>query len=85
MWKAAYVPGGMFWGDPRGLSAQLYTTDGVNPFGANEISYSRWPLIMVSVLNWPKKYRNYVENLMVWGSFALNGKDKPKMVLVHLR
>ena len=55
-WKAAYAPDGLFQGDPRGLSVQL-STDGVNPFSANKICYSMWP-IMLSVLNWPKVCRN---------------------------
>ena len=49
-WKAAYATDGLFQGDPRGLSMQL-STDGVNPFSANKICYSMWP-IMLSVLNW---------------------------------
>jgi len=81
-WKAAYALDGMFRGDPRGLSVQL-STDGVNPFSANKISYSMWPL-MLSVLNWPKVCRNHYENIMLVGVIPANGKDEPKSVDPYL-
>lgn len=77
-WKAAYAEDGFFQGDPRGLSAQ-FSTDGVNPFSVNKISYSMWP-IMLSVLNWPKTCRNHFENVMLVGVIPANGKEEPKSV-----
>lgn len=70
-WKAAYAEGGFFQGDPRGFSVHL-STDGVNPFSANKITYSMWP-IMLSVLNWPKTHRNRFENIMLVGIIPANG------------
>lgn len=77
-WRAAYAEEGFFQGDPRGLSVQL-STDGVNPFSANKITYSMWP-IMLSVLNWPKTHRNRFENIMLVGIIPANGKEEPKSV-----
>ena len=73
-WKAAYAPDGLFQGDPRGLSVQL-STDGVNPFSANKICYSMWP-IMLSVLNWPKVCRHLFENVMLVGVIPANRKGE---------
>ena len=81
-WKAAYAPDGLFQGDPRGLSVQL-STDGVNPFSANKICYSMWP-IMLSVLNWPKVCRNLFENVMLVGVIPANGKGEAKSVDPYL-
>lgn len=81
-WKAAYAPDGLFQGDPRGLSVQL-STDGVNPFSANKICYSMWP-IMLSVLNWPKVCRNLFENVMLVGVIPSNGKGEAKSVDPYL-
>ena len=81
-WKAAYAQDGFFQGDPRGLSVQL-STDGVNPFSANKICYSMWP-IMLSVLNWPKVCRNRFENLMLVGVIPANGKGEAKSVDAYL-
>ena len=77
-WKAAYAEGGFFQGDPSGFSVQL-STDGVNPFSANKITYSMWP-IMLSVLNWPETHRNRFENIMLVGIIPANGKEEPKSV-----
>ena len=77
-WKVAYAKDGYFQGDPHGLSVQL-STDGVNPFSANKISYSMWP-IMLTVLNWPKTCRNHFENIMLVGVIPANGKEEPKSV-----
>ena len=76
--KAAYAEGGFFQGDTRGFSVHL-STDGVNPFSANKITYSMWP-IMLSVLNWPKTHRNRFENIMLVGIIPANGKEEPKSV-----
>lgn len=77
-WRAAYAEEGFFQGDPSGLSVQL-STDGVNPFSANKITYSMWP-IMLSVLNWPKTHPNRFENIMLVGIIPANGKEEPKSV-----
>ena len=79
-WRVTYAPGGLFQGDPRGLSVQL-STDGVNPFSANKICYSMWP-IMLSVLNWPKVCRNLFENVMLVELFQQTGRVKPNQ-LIH--
>ena len=81
-WKAAYAPDGLFQDDPRGLAVQL-STDGVNPFSANKICYSMWP-IMLSVLNWPKVCRNLFENVMLVGVIPANGKGEAKSVDPYL-
>lgn len=81
-WKAAYALDGLFQADPRGLSVQL-STDGVNPFSANKICYSMWP-IMLSVLNWPKVCRNLFENVMLVGVIPANGKGEAKSVDPYL-
>ena len=77
-WKAAYAEDGIFEGDPCGLSLQL-STDGVNPFSVNKISYSMWP-IMVTLLNWPKTCRNSFENVMLAGIIPSNRKEEAKSV-----
>lgn len=77
-WQAAYAEGGPFKGDPRGISLQ-FSTDGVNPFSVNKISYSMWP-IMVTVLNFPKTCRNNFENVMLSGIIPANNKEEPKSV-----
>ena len=40
------------------------STDGVNPFSSNKVSYSMWP-IMLSVLNLPRNIRNLFQNIML--------------------
>lgn len=57
--------GGFASGDPRGMLLQL-STDGVNPFSCNKVSYSMWP-IMLSVLNLPRNVRNLFGNVMLAG------------------
>ena len=77
-WHAAYAEDGPFKGDARGISLQ-FSTDGVNPFSVNKISYSMWP-IMVTVLNLPKTCRNNFENVMLAGIIPANNKEEPKSV-----
>ena len=60
------------------------STDGVNPFSANKICYSMWP-IMLTILNWPKVRRNHFENMMLVGIIPANGNDKPKSVDPYLQ
>ena len=77
-WHAAYAEDGPFKGDPRGISLQ-FSTDGVNPFSVNKISYFMWP-IMVTVLNLPKTCRNNFENVMLAGIIPANIKEEPESV-----
>ena len=77
-WQAAYAEDGPFKGDPHGISLQ-FSTDGVNPFIVNKISYSMWP-IMVTVLSLPKTCRNNFENVMLTGVIPANNKEEQKSV-----
>ena len=62
-WKWAYSAEGVFGGDQRGISLAL-STDGVNPFHRQHISYSMWPIVL-TLLNLPSKIRNLYANLMM--------------------
>lgn len=71
-----FAKDGVFGGDCRRLLIQL-STDGVNPFGSNEVFYSMWP-VMVTILNLPKILRNKHNCVMLAGIIPTNAKHEPK-------
>ncbi len=73
-WKTAYEDGGLFNGDPRGISLAL-CTDGVNPFAHHRVSYSMWP-IMLTLLNLPRKMRNRFGSVVLVGIVPGNGSQE---------
>lgn len=82
-WRHAFSEDGFFGGDPRGMLAQM-STDGVNRFSSNKVSYSMWP-IMVSQLNLPRHARTLFGNMMLAGIIpAQDGGDEPKHVDPYL-
>ena len=69
--------------DPRALMLQL-STDGVNPFSCNKVSYSMWP-IMLCMLNLPRCVRNLFSSLMLAGVIpAQQGGGEPKSIDPYL-
>ena len=75
-WKSAYSTNGIFEGDPRGLLL-AFSTDGVNPFSHNRITYSMWP-IMLTLLNLPREIRNDFGSILLLGIIPGNGSQEPK-------
>ncbi len=73
-WESAYSDTGIFEGDPRGVSLSL-CTDGVNPFAHNKVSYSMW-LIMLTLLNLPRKMRNRFPSVLLLGIIPSNGAQE---------
>lgn len=81
-WRSAYEDGGLFNGDPRGISLAL-CTDGVNPFAHNRVSYSMWP-IMLTLLNLPRNMRNRFGSMFLVGIIPSNGSQEPKNLNPYL-
>ena len=70
-------------GDARAIQLQL-STDGVNPFSSNKVSYSMWP-IMLSNLNLPRSVRSYFGNIMLVGVIpAQDGGGEPRKLDPYL-
>ena len=65
VWKEAYSKGGIFRGDPRGISLAL-CADGVNPFHINRVQYSMCPIVL-SLLNLPCRTRYNFSNMLLVG------------------
>ena len=59
-----------------------FSTDGLNLFSVNKISYSMWP-IMVTSLNFPKTCNNF-ENVLLLGIIPANNKENPKSVILYV-
>ena len=73
--QEANKEGGVFKGDPRGLSLQ-FSTDGMNPF--THETYSMWPLTL-TVLNLPKGIRSLFTSIMLLG--IVPGKSETSIKL----
>ncbi|KAK3735529.1 hypothetical protein QZH41_010032 [Actinostola sp. cb2023] len=82
-WEHAYSDSGFSGGDPRALLLQ-FSSDGVNPFSSNKVSYSMWP-IMITNLNLPRHIRSFFGNLMLVSIIpAQCGGSEPKSLDPYL-
>ena len=74
-WKSAYSIDRVFQGDPRGISLAL-SSDGVNPFAHNKVTYSMWP-IMLTLLDLSRHMRNRFAGILLVGIVPSNGSQEP--------
>lgn len=65
IWKGWYSSGGIYDGDQRAVSFGM-CTDGVNPFAAEKVNYSMWPIVLFP-LNFPAHVRKLSSSMMLVG------------------
>ena len=60
-----------------------FNTDGFNPYSQNRVSYSMWPIIL-TILNFPQKFRYSHSNFWLVGTIPGNGSKEPHSVDPYL-